>query len=593
MKKDMTSPKNYYQSRLEILRQQFSKQKNQLRTLSFLRLLVFLATGFSVYWFYSGFWSVVYTAVPGLIIFFYLVSKYTDFSQENNKTQKLIEINELEINVLQRKFNNLPDGSEFNEAGHEFSRDIDLFGTGSFFQYLNRTSLKEGAGKLAELLKANSIANILEKQKALKELSLQADWRQEFNARASLVRTEITTNVLLRWLQNYQLFTPVKAKIFARLFSAISMVLIFLAASGIIYDRFVLLWFFVGLGITGFYFKRINQLSEQTTRLRSTFDQYHQLMSLLENKNFESEFLINRLVPIQKGHLKSSKVLKQFSKALDALDQRNNMLFGVVANGFFLWDLYQARRIEEWITLYEKEVERWFDLISFFDAYNSLANFVFNHPGYSFPEISSDTIAIRAINASHPLLDTKKSVQNNFEITKGEFLIITGANMAGKSTFLRTVSLLIVMANVGLPVCATSVEYNPVKLITSMRTSDSLTDDESYFFSELKRLKFIVESIAKEKYFVILDEILKGTNSTDKANGSKKFIEKLVKAGITGIVATHDLSLCELEKDIASVENHYFDAEIINDELYFDYKLKKGVCKNMNASFLLKKMQIV
>ena len=149
------------------------------------------------------------------------------------------------------------------------------------------------------------------------------------------------------------------------------------------------------------------------------------------------------------------------------------------------------------------------------------------------------------------------------------------------------------MANVGLPVCASSSEYNPVKLITSMRTSDSLTDDSSYFFSELTRLKFIVDAIQKESYFIILDEILKGTNSTDKAIGSRKFVEKLVASKATGIIATHDLSLCEIEKELEEVKNYYFDAEIINDELHFDYTFKAGVCKNMNASFLLKKMEIV
>lgn len=165
--------------------------------------------------------------------------------------------------------------------------------------------------------------------------------------------------------------------------------------------------------------------------------------------------------------------------------------------------------------------------------------------------------------------------------------------MAGKSTFLRTVALQILMANTGLPVCAESCKYSPIKLITSMRTSDSLGDDESYFFSELKRLKYIVDTISKDRYFIILDEILKGTNSTDKAIGSQKFVERLVETNSTGIIATHDLSLCELSENLGAVENYYFDAEIVNDELHFDYLLKTGVCQNMNASFLLRKMKIV
>jgi DNA mismatch repair ATPase MutS len=165
--------------------------------------------------------------------------------------------------------------------------------------------------------------------------------------------------------------------------------------------------------------------------------------------------------------------------------------------------------------------------------------------------------------------------------------------MAGKSTFLRTVGLYIVSANLGLPVCATYAAYRPIKLITSMRTTDSLTDDSSYFFSELKRLQYIVNQLQNEPYFVVLDEILKGTNSTDKAIGSKKFVERLVQSKATGIIATHDLSLCEIETTQTAVKNYFFDAEIKNNELYFDYKLKQGICENMNASFLLKKMGIV
>lgn len=593
MTKDFSRPQEYYQARLKTLQQTASKQKSQLRTLSLLRLLVFLIAAFTTYSFYKGLGSLLYTALPGVIVFFYLISRYTDLLKANKKVHKLIDLNNLELKVLQREFADLPTGIEYNDPNHEFSRDIDLFGKGSFFQYINRTALPEGTTNLANILKANEINGIPQKQEALIELSQHADWRQEFTASAALIHTELSTSVLLKWIHQYKPFTPPKTKIVSILFSISSFIIILLVSADLILERLALLWFFVGLGITGFYLKGINRLSAQTTKIRSTFDQYHQLMLLLENKQFESGYLQSFLEPIQKKGLQSSVLLKQFSKALDALDQRNNMLFGVLANGLLLWDLYQCRRIETWIQRNGNEVQRWFDLVSFFDAYNSLGNFVFNHPTFDFPKIVSNTNRIRATNVSHPLIDPARSVANSLLLIDEEFLIITGANMAGKSTFLRTVSLLVVMANTGLPVCAEAVEYNPIKLITSMRTSDSLTDDESYFFSELKRLKFVVEAIAKENYFVILDEILKGTNSTDKANGSKKFIEKLVKSGVTGMVATHDLSLCELEEAIPKVNTYYFDAEIVNDELYFDYKLKKGVCQNMNASFLLKKMKIV
>jgi DNA mismatch repair ATPase MutS len=228
------------------------------------------------------------------------------------------------------------------------------------------------------------------------------------------------------------------------------------------------------------------------------------------------------------------------------------------------------------------------------DAFNSLGNFAFNHPNYIFPEIDREGQSIlKTEGAVHPLIDSDQAVLNDFEIDKDQFFIITGANMAGKSTFLRTVSLQLIMANSGLPVCAKTCVYKPIKLITSMRTVDSLADEASYFYAELRRLKFVVEAIQDYNYFIILDEILKGTNSKDKAEGSQKFIEKLVASNATGLIATHDLSLCEMSDKLDEVENYYFDVVIQNDELYFDYLLKKGICQTMNASFLLRKMEIV
>ncbi|XLS29716.1 MutS-related protein [Flavobacteriaceae bacterium M23B6Z8] len=589
----LKSPYDYYESRIALLEKETAVKKKKLLNLSFLRLLVFVVSGFASYWLYDGILSLTYTLLPGLIIFLWLISKYSDSKYLYEKHLRLIEINKTELQVLDKDFKGLEDGSEFLDSAHEFARDIDLFGEGSFFQYINRTALNEGKEKLANVLMANKTDQILAKQEAVKTLAGMPEWRQEYLAVASLIKAETSSRAVLSWLEKHKRFTPSYARLLSLVFSAVSLGLCIVTISGFLNERILLVWFLIGLGITGRYFKKVNKLSDHTSRVQSTFDQYHQLLGLLENKQFNSSLLDQKLKTIQKGALKSSWVLKKFSKAIDALDQRNNMIFGILANGFLLWDLYQSNRIENWIHKYEGEVERWFELVCFFDAQISLANFVFNHPLYTFPEISDDAQLIKALEASHPLLDSEKSVKNSFEVKEGAFFIITGANMAGKSTFLRTVSLLIVMANTGLPVCADFMRYRPVQLITSMRTSDSLANEESYFFSELKRLKFIVDTIKNENYFVVLDEILKGTNSTDKANGSKKFIEKLVAAKVTGIVATHDLSLCVLEEKLDAVENYYFDAEIIDDELHFDYLLKEGVCKNMNASFLLKKMEIV
>lgn len=590
----METPNTFYNSQIKKYRHELGKSSRKLAWSSFFRLTVFLVTGYLLYMFGSDLRLVVGILIVGIALFVYLVSRHSDLKYDRDKLRALIEINKTELEVLSNRYLGLPTGSEFEDPDHPYSQDIDLFGKGSFFQYLNRTALREGKHQLASLLLSNNITEIELKQEAVKELAYKADWRQQFSALASLVKTQTRTHVILSWISSYKPFMPGIMKWLPWVFSGISGTIIVLFFLDIIGGVELGLWFFVGLIISGFYVKRVNKLSESVSKVQETFHQYYQLLDLIESTSFSSVVLKEKKALISKEKQKASITLKKFSKTIDALDQRNNMIFGIFGNGFLLWDLRQSFKLEQWIQSYSTNVGDWFGVIEFLDAYNSLGNFAFNQPQYVFPLIDKESpYLVDCTQLGHPLLDPMKRVSNDFSIQKESFIIITGANMAGKSTFLRTVSLQILMSNVGLPVCATSCTYAPIKLITSMRTSDSLTDDESYFFSELKRLKYIVDELKTGEYFIILDEILKGTNSADKAIGSRKFVQKLVGFKSTGIIATHDLSLCEIAEELPQVQNYYFDAEIIQDELNFDYRFKKGVCKNMNASFLLKKMEIV
>lgn len=589
----MKQPEQFYHSQIEKYQTQLEIASRRLGFSSILRLLIFLGIIFIVYHFWGNVQALIPLALLGIGVFVVLVSRHADLKYERDRFRELIKLNKLELQVLKRNFHQLPSGEEFDYPLHPYSQDVDLFGKGSFFQYLNRSALSQGRMKLASLLLSNDTQNIKEKQQSIQELSRKADWRQNFSALAMLVKTQTKSEVVLDWFNSYRSFVPAIMRWLPWVFTGISALVI----TGFFLDQIgamqLLLWFIVGLGVSGMYLKRINMLSESVSKIQDTFHQYHQLLALIETTEFTSEILKDKKRHIYSEKEKTSKIIKRFSQAIDALDQRNNMIFGVLGNGFLLWDLRQSYRLEKWIKEHGTKIKDWFEVIEFLDAYNSLANFTFNHPQYVFPELSKETPILKAKGLAHPLLDPQKRVANDFNIDNERFYIITGANMAGKSTFLRTVSLAILMANAGLPVCAASCSYTPIKLITSMRTSDSLTDDESYFFSELKRLKFIVDAIKDEKYFIILDEILKGTNSTDKAIGSQKFLEKLIGSRSTGIIATHDLSLCEVAGELPQVANYYFDAEIVNNELYFDYKFKAGICQNMNASFLLKKMEIV
>ena len=590
----MKEPLAFYKDRKNKYEQDRKKLSGKLAVSSILRLLVFLALCAAIYFFYDQVQIVIPAVIGCLALFIFLISRHSGLKREKDKMEALISINETEIHVLETgDFLNLPEGKEFDVEDHDFSRDIDLFGRKSFFQYLNRTALAEGASKLSSFLLSNDTTRITEKQEAIKELANKADWRQEFSATATLVRTENSSKTILKWIANYKAFVPSVMRWLPLVFTTISVGVILAYYFSFIGFYQLLLWLLIGIMITAIYVGRINQLSSAIGKIQDTFQQYYQLLGFIEDEKFESVILLDLQTSIASEKRKASEILKEFSKGIDALDQRNNFLFGFLANGFMLWDLKQSYRLEKWILQHRTEVSNWFKAVENFDAYNSLGNFAFNQQQYTFPKISEVPTGIEAKELGHPLLKQTKRVDNDFRIESDQFFIITGANMAGKSTFLRTVALQIVMSNMGLPVCANSCTYSPIKLISSMRTSDSLGDDESYFFSELKRLKYIVDKIQTEKYFIILDEILKGTNSTDKAIGSKKFIERLVKSNSTGIIATHDLSLCETANQFEQVKNYYFDAEIENNELHFDYRFKKGICQNMNASFLLRKMQIV
>ena len=589
----MTELTEFYRSRITSKTADLNQLKRRLAFSSTVRTLVFLAACVAVYYTFSNYRIAIAIVLLAIFVFVLLVTNHNKLKYQRDLTKSIIDQNEVELEVLNRAFHHLPSGDKYQNPLHSYSQDIDLFGRGSFFQYLNRTALESGSSFLAALLTQNDIDGIPEKQEAVKELEQKPDWRQRFSGIASQVKTEVNAHQVANWLRDYVPFMPRWIKPVSMAFSVISVVLGILFYLDIISGYFMLGWFFLGVTIVGNYYKRVSALLDQTTKVQSTIEQFHRLLLEIENQEFSSVLLTKKRNEVVRSKVKASGGLKKFSRYLDNLEQRNVMIFGQIVSGLFLMDLKQSYNIEQWIIAHRSEVPKWFETIAFFDAYNSLGNFAFNNPTYVFPEITDANAVLDIKGAGHPLLKPETMVRNDFHIASEEFFIVTGANMAGKSTFLRTVSLQIVMGNIGLPVCAEKSRYNPIKLITSMRTTDSLTDDESYFFSELKRLKFIVDEIKTDRYFIILDEILKGTNSTDKAIGSRKFVEKLVGSNSTGIIATHDLSLCAAAEDLTEVKNYFFDAQIIDGELYFDYSFKPGICKNMNASFLLKKMEIV
>nr|WP_297789202.1 DNA mismatch repair protein MutS [uncultured Allomuricauda sp.] len=588
----MTDLKGFYTHQKDTFQKELQRVKKKLSILATLRLLVFVGFWFSIYLFWGAMALVV--VLPLLVVLFlYLVTRFSNVKRHKKYLERLVAINTRELEILNRRYQDLPDGKQFLKPDHPYAQDLDIFGRGSFYQYANRTTLLQGKEVFSGLLLDGYPKDIAKKQEAIKELAKLPEWRQHFSALAGETQPKISPDLVSDWMKNHKPFMPKWAGIVPPIFTLLSIFAVALAFMGLVPESLVLFWYFLGIGVVGRYAKRIIAFTSKVSEAQETIQQHQRLISELEEHTFSSELLQELQKKLMVEGETTSKILKRFSQSMTMLEQQFNLIVSIFAQGLGLYSIYYAFRVESWIGKYGQEVEGWFATIAQFDAYITLGTYAFNHPDHTYPTLTEGNMVLIGKEVGHPLVDPKKNILNDFEIQKGRFCVVTGANMAGKSTFLRAIALQIVMANMGLPVKGREVKYNPVRLLTSMRSSDSLADETSYFYAELKRLKYIVEELEKDDCFVILDEILKGTNSVDKAEGSKKFVERLVKNGSTGMVATHDLSLCTLADELPEVENRYFDAQIVNGELFFDYKFKEGVCQNMNASFLLKNMGIV
>ena len=342
--------------------------------------------------------------------------------------------------------------------------------------------------------------------------------------------------------------------------------------------------------------KRYNGFTSSSEAAPKYWSKYIEMLHDIENKDFQSEQLQQLKAGLYFQNQSASQISNNLVKLIAQLDYGRNMVLTLVFNSVFLWDIRCIYKLSKWHQQYHHLLDQWFDVIVEFDALSSFGNYNFNHAGWTLPVPQSSPFIFDAEKLGHPLINPQKRVDNDFILDgSGKLAIITGANMAGKSTFLRTVGINLILAMNGCRVCARLMRFTPIALYTNMRTTDNLMNDESYFYAELLRLQQLLERIRKgEKLFVIIDEMLKGTNSVDKLNGSKELVKQLISLEAVGIVATHDLKLTELAGQFPdSIQNQCFEVQLANDDLSFDYCLRPGVTQTMNATFLMKKMGII
>jgi DNA mismatch repair ATPase MutS len=588
--------KAYYDGRIERLTTDQKKLQQRKSVFGVLRLGSIIAI-IAVFYFL---WEVgkIYAAGAAiiiLIIFIQLIYKDLANRAAIKHLQNLIAINKEEMLALHGKYYHFANGSSFIPQDHFYANDMDVFGHASLFQYLNRTTSELGAEELASWLAAPATAvSIAARQTATKELITKNEWRQ--NLQATGKETSIKKITLLQiknWLLQPTLFIQFKPWQWLRwLLPAIILTITALYIFDVLTEQ---LWYF-SLFIYAIIAFQINKivapLHNQLSAMVSDLDVLSQSITSIENEAFAAPLLL-KLQQDLKHKTNASLKIKKLKKILDRLDLRYNIALTVPINILLMWNLQQVLDLEKWKKENDSDVEKWFDILATFEALNSFATMHFNNYNWCFPTLNNHHFSINGQEVGHPLINPNKRVNNFINIkTAGEVMLVTGSNMAGKSTYLRGIGINTILTMAGAPVCASSFDISPVQLISSMRIADNLEESTSTFYAELKKLKTVIEKInTGEKVFILLDEILRGTNSLDRHTGSEALIRQLIKQKAAAILATHDVALAALENEYPdNILNYHFDAQVSGEELYFDYKLKDGVCTNMNASLLMKKI---
>ena len=594
------NPENHYTERLSLTKGQLQQVKKQIFRISMLRLALFVAGVAGIYFFLSQTPLLIICICLTFLPLFILVKIHNRFFIRKEWLETQARIIQEELQALSGDYSSFEDGKEYVNPEHPYSFDLDIFGRRSLFQSINRTCTFFGKDRLAKWLQnhLHEKTSIEKRQEMVREISEHTLFREQFRI-AGLVHHGQSSDgeKIQAWSQSPAQYLHagwVKAFIWG--VPVINSLLLITSLIGWTSFSCLGLSFGIFLVLSFGIIKRATYIQETYGKKLKSLNGYARLIALAKAEDWKSAGMLELMERFNLNGQSPVQALQQLSKELDRLDLRNNQFLYVLLEGSIFFQLQEIVRIERWKVRYGQYISEWLETVGELDALCSLGTFAYNHPQYTYPELTEKPFCFLATQMGHPLMPDSQCVKNDATIpSRPFFLIITGANMAGKSTYMRTIGVNYLLACVGAPVCCEKLKLHPNQLITSLRTSDSLSDNESYFFAELKRLKRIIDLLNQgQQLFIILDEILKGTNSMDKQKGSFDLIRQFMQLKANGIIATHDLLLGSLIKQFPEeIRNYCFEADIKDNELTFSYKLREGVAQNMNACFLMKKMGII
>lgn len=589
---------NIYQQRIDQFHEAMKKEKRLTSTLSWARLISFLVAGTSVVQLIRSGWMAgwLVLGIAGVVAFARLLILYTKALQRLQLFETLLELNRKELQLVTTWQSSFDNGNEFVDDKHDFTSDLDVFGPSSIFEHINRTGTLSGKWQLAAALRSplKSGATIVDTQEALKVLAPELEFRQQLTANALLAKEEESDRREIgAWLE--MPFHFINSKLIKMAIWVSPALVVAAIAYGIVSGHWyplttmiVINWILLGANQ-----KEIMSQYLLMSHKERILDKFSILLHLIKGGSFKTSRLLQEQQDIAK---EADVALQGLARVSSAFDQRLNLLVGIVLNSLMVYDFHCILRLERWKLQHKQDIAKWFDVITQFEVWNSLATYAYNHPSFTWPEPQEEGRILEATALGHPLIPASECIKNDGVAgRKDSFLIITGSNMSGKSTFLRSVGANLLMAMCGAPVCADRLIFSPMHIMTSMRIKDSIASHTSYFQAELLRLQHIIRQLKTgERVFILLDEILKGTNSEDKLSGSRSLIEHFLQYNCLGMIATHDLELGQLEEAYPNqIRNYCFESTIQDNHLYFDYRIREGIARNKNATFLMKQMEII
>lgn len=598
--------RSYYDQKIEGYKAELKDTSTSANQLSIVRGISFLFGFLSVVAFFStlndtNWYWLVLTAVFGLI-FYRTVTAHTQKLHHISILESLIEINLQEIDRMELNLGSLENGKSYLDPDHPYHLDLDIFGKHSLFQLVNRCQIPESRAMLARWLSANaSIEEIKLRQQAAKDLSKDTDWCQNFMAQASISlkkrgkrEPEVSQKMLMEWAHmNYNFSINYGLKVMAILATFVSVALV----GCVIFLPLTYHWLYLLIVPNGlllaYSMKHISKLSKGIDKAHYLITTYLKTIPLIENNHFSATKL-KELKEKLLAKTTASQAIQQLSKLTHRLGVRGNQLYPIL-NGLFLLDAYLLIDLYNWKKKYQSHIEEWLEVVNEMECLISLAGFSHIHPDYSTPEVNDQLFYFKAKGLGHPLIPENELVKNDYNISgRGSIDILTGSNMSGKSTFERTIGINMVLAQAGAVVNAIGLSMGLTNIFTSMRTVDDISKHTSSFYAELKRINHLLESAKSAPVtFVVIDEVLKGTNSEDRHIGAVALVKKLHTLNAFGIISTHDLSLGKETQDAKGIRNFSFNSEIKDNKILFDYKLTLGLCKSFNASKLMEKMGII